>query len=75
MICPKCKSDGILNTILGKDFYYCRTCKEEILLEEVDPDKGAIGKEDPFYLGDPTSTDLDTFDDDFSDFFDSNDPY
>lgn len=35
MICPKCKNVGILNTVLGKDFYYCRTCKEEILLEEV----------------------------------------
>ena len=38
MVCPKCKNTGILNTVLGKDFYYCKTCKEEILLEEVFPD-------------------------------------
>lgn len=47
MICSKCKNVGILNTVLGKDFYYCRTCKEEILLEEEknpDMDKDA----DPF---------------------------
>lgn len=33
MICPKCKNDGIFNTVAGKDFYYCRSCKEEIILE------------------------------------------
>jgi len=30
MICPKCKVAGIKNCANGKDFYYCRTCKEEI---------------------------------------------
>lgn len=34
MICQKCNNQGILNTVLGRDFYYCRTCKEEINLSE-----------------------------------------
>lgn len=34
MTCSKCKNSGIYNEILGKGFYYCRTCKEEIFLEE-----------------------------------------
>jgi hypothetical protein len=33
MICRKCKNPGIRNEVLGKEFYYCRTCKEEITLE------------------------------------------
>lgn len=33
MICSKCNTEGVLNTVLGKDFYYCRTCKDEIRLE------------------------------------------
>lgn len=37
MICPKCKNDGILNQANGKDFYFCKTCREEIILEEVQP--------------------------------------
>lgn len=35
MICSKCKSDGVKNQALGKDFYYCRTCKEEIEMEGI----------------------------------------
>lgn len=35
MICSKCKDPGILNHANGKEFYYCRTCKVEIGLEEV----------------------------------------
>ena len=31
MVCSKCKNDGVLKTVLGKDFFYCRTCKDEIL--------------------------------------------
>lgn len=34
MIC-KCGEDGIYNEANGKGFYYCRTCKCEIELEEV----------------------------------------
>lgn len=30
MICSKCSTAGVLNTVAGKDFYYCRTCKDEI---------------------------------------------
>lgn len=30
MICQKCNNKGILNTVLGKDFFYCRNCKDEI---------------------------------------------
>ncbi len=33
MICPKCKSDGIKNFANGIPFYYCKTCKEEIIEE------------------------------------------
>lgn len=33
MICGKCNNPGVLNTVLGKDFYYCRACKEEIILD------------------------------------------
>lgn len=34
MICPKCQDSGILNHANGIEFYYCRTCKIEISLEE-----------------------------------------
>lgn len=37
MICPKCKNKGVLNTALGKEFYYCRTCKNEITAEAPKP--------------------------------------
>lgn len=37
MICFKCKNDGILNQANGKDFYFCKTCREEIVLEDVKP--------------------------------------
>lgn len=33
MICNKCKNTGVLSSAGGQDFYYCRTCKEEIPLE------------------------------------------
>lgn len=36
MICTKCNQSGILNQANGNSFYYCRTCKEEILLQQVD---------------------------------------
>lgn len=35
MICPKCSNAGVENQALGKTFYYCRTCKDEIGLEAV----------------------------------------
>lgn len=31
MTCDKCSQPGVLNSALGKDFYYCRSCKTEIL--------------------------------------------
>jgi DNA replicative helicase MCM subunit Mcm2 (Cdc46/Mcm family) len=34
MVCTKCKSDAILNTVLNKEFWYCRTCKDEVKPEE-----------------------------------------
>lgn len=34
MICTKCKNDGVLNQANGKDFYFCKTCREEIVLED-----------------------------------------
>ena len=39
MVCEKCKNEGVFNTVAGQDFYYCRTCKEEIVLKEVEVDK------------------------------------
>lgn len=43
MICPKCKNEGVLNHAAGQHFYYCRTCKDEILLEEaVDEPNGNV---------------------------------
>jgi len=35
VICEKCKDTGVLNTAGGKDFWYCRTCKDEIGLTPV----------------------------------------
>lgn len=29
-VCPKCNGEAVWNQALGKDFWYCRTCKEEI---------------------------------------------
>lgn len=37
MICTKCSNPGTLNTVLNQDFYYCRTCKVEIILETPPP--------------------------------------
>lgn len=34
MICTKCFTDGVYNEVLGKGFYYCRTCKCEIELQQ-----------------------------------------
>jgi hypothetical protein len=31
MLCPKCDNETVKNTALGKEFYYCRTCKEEVI--------------------------------------------
>lgn len=30
MICGKCNQPGVKNSALNKEFYYCRTCKDEI---------------------------------------------
>lgn len=35
MICKKCSNTGVYNEVNFKGFYYCRTCKIEIELEEV----------------------------------------
>lgn len=34
MVCSKCNSNGTLNHANGKEFYYCKNCKIEIVLEE-----------------------------------------
>lgn len=41
MICPKCKSDGVLVKLMSVEYYYCRTCKDEIKLETVEPEQGS----------------------------------
>lgn len=33
MICNRCNQEGVRNQVLGKEFYYCRTCKDEIYLQ------------------------------------------
>lgn len=33
MVCKKCNESGVLCEVLNKQYYYCRTCKEEIDLE------------------------------------------
>lgn len=35
MTCLKCNATGFLNSAGGKDFYFCPTCREEILPEIV----------------------------------------
>lgn len=35
MICQKCNNPGVLNSVNGNDFYYCRSCKDEITLDLV----------------------------------------
>lgn len=53
MVC-KCGNVGVLNTILGKDFYYCRDCKDEIRLEEVkSPEKRLSISWTPSVCSDP----------------------
>ena len=49
-----CGSTGVLNTILGKDFYYCRECKIEIELETPKLTHNPKKKETQldFFLGD-----------------------
>lgn len=44
MICNKCNNEGVAVTILNKTSYYCRTCKDDIKLEQVN---------DPFQTCDP----------------------
>lgn len=34
MICTKCSNPGVENQAGGKTFWYCRTCKDEIMAEE-----------------------------------------
>lgn len=28
---PTCCGEVVLNTVMGKDFYYCRECKKEVI--------------------------------------------
>lgn len=46
MICSKCNNAGVKNTVLGKEFYYCRTCKDEIGLAPKSQDFGLNNKYD-----------------------------
>jgi len=48
MKCPKCGEEGSLNEVRGKTYWYCRTCKDEIIppkVEEIDPFQEAIDEE------------------------------
>jgi hypothetical protein len=33
--CPKCWTEAVPNQVLGKDFWYCRTCKVEVFASEI----------------------------------------
>lgn len=35
VICNKCKTDAVINTAAGKQFWYCRTCKDEVIPEGI----------------------------------------
>lgn len=45
MICPNCKESGVLNHANGIEFYYCRTCKIEIFLEDALKDEDGNKKD------------------------------
>lgn len=42
MICTKCNNAGILNSAGGNDFWFCTTCRDEIRLETVLPERTMI---------------------------------
>lgn len=73
MVCSKCKNAGILNTVLGKNFYYCKTCKEEIFLEEVVPPEPDYDYAAPIYYLETSDDGYDP-DDDYDDHGDAFDP-
>ena len=38
MVCNKCNNVAVKNIVLHKEFYYCRTCKDEVsLISEIEP--------------------------------------
>jgi hypothetical protein len=43
MICPKCKCEGVRNQVFGVEFWYCRTCKDEIYQEPKPTDTDSNG--------------------------------
>ena len=48
MVCSKCNNTGELKVFNTFQYYYCHTCKEEILLEE--PPASFRSKELPIQL-------------------------
>ncbi len=52
MICSKCKTPGIKNQALNKEFYYCRTCKEEIIDEYSNADNEMMSLFQDMHWGD-----------------------
>ena len=47
MICQKCKKQGVfVKMAIGSDYWYCRTCKEEIELELTNRSRQANDDED-----------------------------
>jgi hypothetical protein len=47
MICQKCKNQGVfVKMLIGSDYWYCRTCKDEIELEIVNTPRQANDDED-----------------------------
>jgi hypothetical protein len=49
VICQKCGNKGVLSSALGKDFWYCRTCKDEIRLDVVSPAPSGPDKKDELW--------------------------
>ncbi len=60
MICPKCTNPGVQNHANGKDFYYCRTCKDEIVLTDPALD-GNMAYATTYNRGAPTSSGFTTW--------------
>lgn len=46
MICHKCNNQGVENEALGKKFWYCRTCKDEITAAPPQPEPNTPKKSD-----------------------------
>jgi hypothetical protein len=63
--CVRCNGDVVLNHALGKEFYYCRACKDEVSFYETTEEEKKEEKKDthlPYFLNNkPTKNKLGTY--------------